>query len=183
MHFGFRARSLHTTGAHRLLCIPPGCRVQTRAGTDHQSVYIRLASLTSSLGTRHSTTELLPRASVYRYLTVQQGLSGKDLPVFTACPYRLPNPSKPWGLIAKWTVKRTVNPSSKPALTNRTCPTFRIVLCHFTTSSTYHNGTPTSTGGIEVFASRRLVRWGLIEAPGQLRDICPQGGRPPALGA
>jgi hypothetical protein len=34
----------------RLLGIPPRCRVQTGAGTDHQSVYIGSASLMSALG-------------------------------------------------------------------------------------------------------------------------------------
>src|ERR1035437_9601598 len=105
---------------------------------------------TSSLGSWHSTTELLPRSCIFRYLTVLQGFS------------RFPGQSivsaihpEPWGLIAKWTVKRTVNLHRQPT----TIRPPSTVLCHFTTTSTYHNATPTGTGREVVRFVRDSALW------------------------
>ena len=88
---------------------------------------------TSSLGSWHSTTELLPRSCILCYLTVRQGFSR-----FRGQSYRLANPFQPWGLIAKWTVKRTVNRC--PHRTDvRACRDTDCLPLRSTTPSRYHN--------------------------------------------
>src|SRR5271157_6455434 len=77
----------------------------------------------SSLGSWHSTTELLPLASVFRYFTLLQGLSrlpGQSIP---PC-----NPFRTMGPDRKMDSKRTPKPSSLTArqhqhITTRRQPT------------------------------------------------------------
>src|SRR6202011_703157 len=67
---------------------------------------------TSSLGSWHSTTELLPLALLFFYLPVFKGLRPLCRGVYSVyCVH-----PKPWVLTAKWTVKWTVNQSGKPRL-------------------------------------------------------------------
>src|SRR5689334_8810285 len=108
---------------------------------------------TSSLGSWHSTTELLPLACIFRYLTVPQGFSSFRGPSISSLKF-IPT----MGSDRKWKVNFYAKPRPKSTLARR-CELFPW---HFTTTSTYHNqalsSRRSSRRSTESSGARRLAR-------------------------